>query len=191
MKLVEIEGLLNEAISAHDFSRVERIARIAARVKELDAERAALVAELHAPEANGSFSAPANLSQTSSPMERSSARGGLQVQLRLPQKKTIFVNERTASDTVVAVMERLLPIVKYSGLEELTSVRVSRGPLISKCPDRDFRNAKTGTLYAHHRIPGTDLYVLTHSSTAEKVADLKTAFAKLGMPESAFQITVA
>jgi hypothetical protein len=43
-------------------------------------------------------------------------------------------------------------------------------------------------LYGHKRIPGTDLYVLTHSSTPEKTKELKIVCDIVGLKKGSVKI---
>ena len=64
----------------------------------------------------------------------------------------------------------------------LTSNPVIRFPL-SANPEVDFVNEASGKSYSHKKIPGTDLYLCTHSDTPQKVKKLRELVATL-FPES-------
>jgi hypothetical protein len=96
---------------------------------------------------------------------------------------------KTAAATLVQVLSRVSKKLGPDILPRLTSFRVSRGPIVSKRPDRDFVNGVSGKLYSHQELPGTDLFVRTHSSTAEKIKDLKELLRFLGEPSRLFEIT--
>ena len=110
------------------------------------------------------------------------------MEIKSEDGRALRICERTATDTVVALMERVMTLFGLSGLEKLMSLQVSRGPLVSRDPRKDYLNASTGNLYAHHRIPGTSLYVLTHSDTQQKIKDISAALQRLGLPERAFRV---
>lgn len=95
---------------------------------------------------------------------------------------------KTAAATLVHVLARVSKKLPET-LPGLTSFRVSRGALVSRRPDRDFVNRVSGAVYSHQELPGTDLFVRTHSSTDEKIADLKALLSHLGQPSKLFEIT--
>ncbi|HEY3897737.1 MAG TPA: hypothetical protein VGM54_03940 [Chthoniobacter sp.] len=189
----DIQRRIAEATTAHDFEEAARLAQIAAQLKRLDEQRNQLLASVR----------PAPVAATPSPVAaksvpkpssgdsaRLASRGGLAVEIKSEDGRSLRICERTATDTVVALMERIMTLFGLSGLEKLMSLQVSRGPLISRDPRRDYLNASTGNLYAHHRIPGTSLYVLTHSDTQQKVKDLTAALQRLGLPDQAFRVSL-
>ena len=98
------------------------------------------------------------------------------------------IRENTAAATMARLMERLARSLGEKILDKLTGFRISRGPIVSRTPDRDFINKKTGDTYAHHKIPNTSYYVLTHSETDQKVKDLKSIAKFLGYPATFLQI---
>jgi hypothetical protein len=54
---------------------------------------------------------------------------------------------------------------------------------------KDFCNKTSGTLYQHQAVSGTDYYVLTHSASVEKVADVRRAAQFLGIPAGVVTVT--
>ena len=88
-------------------------------------------------------------------------------------------------------MERILARFGMRGLEKLMGLQVSRGPLVSPDPRKDYLNSRKGDIYTHHRIPGTSLYVLTHSDNEQKVKDIRSALRLLGLPDTAFNVFLA
>lgn len=79
------------------------------------------------------------------------------------------IHASTAAATLVHTIKRLMQELGNDVLVRLSRFKVSRGPLLSTNPGRDYMNAQTGETYGHHLIPGTNHYVLTHSSTQEKI----------------------
>lgn len=73
-------------------------------------------------------------------------------------------------------------------LQRLSTLRVSRGPLVSLNPKTDYRNPRQGTLYSHYHFDGTPYYVLTHSSTSEKGQNIQEAIKHLGLDTKKVQI---
>jgi len=98
--------------------------------------------------------------------------------------------ERTGSETLVVLMERILAQLGPTAIEKLAELPAGRGPLVSDDPERDYVNGQTGELYTHHRIPGSPYYVVTHSSTPEKANIIEKALMRVGIPPFLFNITV-
>lgn len=102
---------------------------------------------------------------------------------------TEAIRASTAAATLVHVISRLSRVLGGDTLDRLTHFRVSRGPLVSPNPGRDFVNGSTMETYGHHPLPGTDLYVLTHSSTDQKIKDLNALLTFLKLPAGLFEIS--
>lgn len=94
----------------------------------------------------------------------------------------------TAAATLVQTVYRLWKGLGEETLPKLASFRVSRGPLLSSTPARDFVNGATGDVYSHHPLTGTKLFVRTHSSTDEKIKELKELIAHLRQPSGLLEI---
>jgi restriction system protein len=94
----------------------------------------------------------------------------------------------TAAATLVQTILRLSKVLGPETLERLTRWRISRGPLLSRNPARDFMNKISMETYQNHLIPGTDLYVLTQTSTDEKVKQLKDMLTFLKLPSTLFEV---
>ncbi len=93
--------------------------------------------------------------------------------------------ESMASDTMAKFLLRIHAALGTGALEKLAAFRISRGPIVSKDPQRDFANRSNGTVYSHQRVAGTPFYVLTHSQTSQKVGDVREACKFLGLPVGA------
>jgi hypothetical protein len=188
----DIQKRIAEATAAHDFEEAARLAQIAAQLKRIDEQRNQLLASVRSTSAAPMpLAAPASVEhpkRSSGDSVRLASRGGLAVEIKSEDGRSLRICEKTATDTVVALMERIMTLFGLSGLEKLMNLQVSRGPLISREPRKDYLNASTGNLYAHHRIPGTSLYVLTHSDTQQKMKDLTAALQRLGLPDRAFRV---
>jgi hypothetical protein len=100
------------------------------------------------------------------------------------------IRASTAAATLVHVVSRLDEVLGADTLKKLAEYRVSRGPLVSDNPGRDFVNGRNGDIYTNHPIPGTNYCVLTHSSTAQKMQDLKKLHRYLGLPVTFFEVTM-
>src|SRR5207244_3012842 len=82
------------------------------------------------------------------------SRGNLIVEITLPRVGMIRIAERTAAETMVVLMERLLTSLGLGAVERLQQFRTGRGPLVSRQPQKDFRNSKRDEIYCHSRTPG-------------------------------------
>jgi len=100
-----------------------------------------------------------------------------------------IICEHQASETMTRFIQRLFNMNGIAILEKLSTLRISRGPIVSKDPNKDFVNRANGTLYAHQRLQGTAYHVLTHSQTSQKIGDLKEVCRYLGFPVGAVVIT--
>ena len=99
------------------------------------------------------------------------------------------VCEKNARATVVKFVEKLIHNFDKEMENRLAEVPVIRYPL-SRNPLVDFRNLKTGQAYDHTLISGTDLYICTHSSTNEKVEDLKRLVLALDFPPASIEVSL-
>jgi hypothetical protein len=187
-----------DAAKRGDLREVERLTPVASRVRELIEQQQSLEKETEELAGHLSYNKRAQPNGTTDltfvphsglrQITRRATRGGLCVEIDLPGAGRLRIQERTAAETMVVLMERLLASLGATTMNKLERFRVSRGPLLSKQPRLDFKNSSTNETYAHHRIPGTDLYVLTHSSTAEKIARLKEALLFIGLPQRSFRV---
>ncbi len=89
--------------------------------------------------------------------------------------------EHTAAATMAFFIGRIIQEFGDQAIKKLESIRINRGPLISKTPAKDFINQAQGRLYGNKRIRGTEYYLLTHSSTAQKCDDIKRICRVLGL----------
>jgi hypothetical protein len=91
--------------------------------------------------------------------------------------KREIICEHMASDTLVRFLTRLYEVMGVSVLEKLAHFKVNRGMLVSRNPSLDYRNASdpSGKLYQHQPIAGSGFSALTHSSTNEKLFDVRKA----------------
>ncbi len=196
-----LENVMSKiAIAARDgnLSEVERLTPIATRLRQLMDHRQSLEEEEKDLAERVSLSTfqpldvrPTGLYEaagTNHRTTRRATRGGLCVEMDLPHSGKVRQEENTAAETMVAVMERLLAEFGIENLAKLQNLRTGRGPLLSRRPSVDFLNPKKGDLYAHHRVPGTDFYVLTHSATPEKVEHLEQALKLMGLQPTKFRV---
>ena len=87
----------------------------------------------------------------------------------LPVEK---ISETKSSDSMALLIERFYKVFGRSILERMSGYSISRGPIVSDKPALDFINKKTGKPYQNQPIANSGYYVLTHSSTEEKIEDL-------------------
>lgn len=194
-----MEGI--QAASLHsNVTEIERLSRIAKRIKEIELHMTSLTAELvdldaaiGAPPRNGSSSQPP-LTPVSSPSTHS-PKGELEIVIDWAAcgvtRPKALVSERKASETLVSFITELGAGLGPEALRALTRLQVNRGPLLSEQPSVDFLNAKRGVEYAHHRIPGTPFHVITHSSTDEKIDAVRQAWRTLGLPPGGLSVSRA
>ncbi|HVO26664.1 MAG TPA: DUF262 domain-containing HNH endonuclease family protein [Candidatus Margulisiibacteriota bacterium] len=113
-------------------------------------------------------------------------QGSLSVTLRWTElgvdRPTETLQERTSAQTMSAFLARLIQHFGPDLVSKLQSFRLGRGPLISTRPRTDFVNPRSGEVYGHVPIRGTSFAVITHSSTNEKVRDLRRLVDFLEMP---------
>ena len=168
-----------------DVAEIDRMSRIAKRLNEIALHVKSLNAELV--ESGSALDAPTSGEQPAGPnalpfrLEAPIRRGELEIVVDwpacgLPRPKAL-VSEPKASDTLVAFIAELKEALGLDSLRKLAQLQVSRGPLLSENPAKDFLNSKRGTQYAHQQIPGTSFFVLTHSSTDEKLEVVRAGVA--------------
>jgi len=176
-----------------EFEEASRLAQIASQLQKLDEQKSQLLAAV---KGEPTVRAPLHRAGTLNGMRSrrnggAGSRGGLAVELVIKGSQPVRICERTSADTLVVLMERILANFGRGALEKLTTLQVCRGPLVTRDPQHDYLNPKKGDLYTHHRIPGTDMYVLTHSDNKQKVKDIRSALRMLGLPDGAFTVSLS
>ncbi|MFA6962866.1 MAG: hypothetical protein WC205_19070 [Opitutaceae bacterium] len=177
-----------EASVTGDIRRITELTKIASRAKEIDAELSRFQEEIQT-----LFNAVLETHEASitPPPSQQAVRlpeliGPLAIEIdwhaigKSVPKLTIC--ERQASDTLRRLIEELFNNLGPEILEKLSQLKINRGPLISKNPEREFLNAKSRRSYAHQRISRTEYSVLTHSATPEKIAAIIEVRRMLGLP---------
>lgn len=82
--------------------------------------------------------------------------------------------ESTASKTMSSFLAKLIRHFGEPMEEQLRRIRFVRSRYgLSSNPAVDFLNPKRGKPFGHNRVPGTELYVFTNTSTEAKSDDLK------------------
>lgn len=98
------------------------------------------------------------------------------------KKEKEVINSNIAANALAECISKLIAEFGDSALRKLLEMRVNRGPLISRSPQRDFSG------YQCRRIPGTDCFLLTNNSTAEKVDILENVSRILGLTPGSVKI---
>ena len=90
---------------------------------------------------------------------------------------TEVIEEVTAAGTLAKVIERLTNVYGQSVLDRLSTLKVGRGPLVTRKPNRE---------YQYKRVMG--YFVLTHSSTPEKCEIMRKLLSHLSLPAELFKV---
>ncbi len=98
------------------------------------------------------------------------------------------ISENLGSATMAKVMERLTKVLGSRVLEIASKIRVKRGPMISKDPQRDYWNATGRKPYGHRPINGTGYFVLTGTESQQKVDDVTTLLRSLSLVPGSFTV---
>jgi hypothetical protein len=98
------------------------------------------------------------------------------------------IHESNASVTLAITLARLSQVLGQKELAKLTDLKVSRGPLVSRNPSRDYLNKRSGREYTSQPIPGANMHVLTNTSTQEKIEALDAIPGVLGLPGTLFEV---
>lgn len=104
-----------------------------------------------------------------------------------PYGVDVFCETKTTT-TMVRLMERIYSILGDRVLEIGSRERVSRGPLLSNSPEKDYANQTKGGIYQHSPIGDTGYYVLTHSDTDQKVKNIMGFLSRLGLVPGSFSV---
>ena len=104
-------------------------------------------------------------------------------------KKTI--SERKSAETYRQFFKLMHSQFGSEFLKDCAKFPVSRGPIVSKCPEKDFRNTKKGNLYTHSPIAHTGYFLLTHIGNQQKVKDIKKLARFLKYPPGAILVNLS
>ena len=118
------------------------------------------------------------------------------IELHWPKTAGVSREDITAADTkasrcLVRFMERLYATLGDSGMQLAENVSTSRGPLVSRSPQTSYRNQRSDEIYSNHPIADSGWYVITHSSTAEKIRQLVDLGRALKLPPGALRAQVS
>ena len=187
-----------------DVDEVVRLSSLAERAREIARTEAALEAELSAIDAAadnkhevqpGTSGDTGSLQNGFALSKGNGKRQHLAVTVDWPKlgipRPILTIRERFATDTLVHFVSQLQSALGNTVLERLTTLRVSRGPLVSSDPAKDYRNPRRGNLYTHHRIDNTKYFVLTNNSNSEKVAIIRDVVRHLGLNPSTVRVELS
>jgi hypothetical protein len=192
----EIGGLMQAYLAKPDFQSVTRLAPHLARLESLVKRMIELDCEVSAIEDTIKMWNEENTAPKFEIPQPARANGESEDLRRAgPQTLRIDVDWKTngkryekeiilaakAGDVLVKFLRRVTDEFGQEALEKLSRIKINRGPLLSKTPDRDFVNQAQGKVYAHKRLPGTDYFVLTHSSTQQKKDDIDRICRVIGL----------
>jgi hypothetical protein len=104
---------------------------------------------------------------------------------------TEVIADEVVAKTMATFLGVIIRVIGAEAAKQLAGMRVSRGPLLSTEPSRDFANPSTGKPYGHRRVPDTPFFVLTHSGTPEKLSQMRAAADAVGLPPKAVTINFA
>jgi hypothetical protein len=96
------------------------------------------------------------------------------------EKEEIFSPK--ATEVMTEFIARICDEFGNVAQQKLSQIRANRGPLLSRSPDKDFGG------YQRKHVRGTDYFVLTHSSTPEKIELLKKICSILGLVPGSVEI---
>jgi hypothetical protein len=91
-----------------------------------------------------------------------------------PGGKEVICDQK-CSETMTRWATRLYQQFGHEPLQKLARFRIGAGPMVSDNPQSDFRNRKGHRIYMHRPIADSGYYMLTHSSTLQKVNDVSRA----------------
>jgi hypothetical protein len=101
-----------------------------------------------------------------------------------------IIQEATSAGTLAAFIAKLREVYGGVALQKLSDYRTGRGPLVTTTPMTAYQNHKSKQPYSHREIPNASGYfVLTHSSTREKILWIAKAAQMLGLPTKALKIS--
>jgi hypothetical protein len=176
-----------EASARCDIAELERLTKAAKRAQELEAAQRSTAVELEKLEQ--SIRMPPTFHPTESlekPNQRSSGALCVTIDWRSAGvlRDTFTGEERTASKTLIGFLCEIYSALGEAALEKLTHLKISRGPLVSRNPNRDFINRGSDEVYMHHPIGQSGYFVITHNGTTEKIDAIHSAARLLGLKDA-------
>lgn len=185
----KIMEMISDALKRRDIFELERLTRGAKQAQELESAKRsinekleALVRRLSLPEDS---TEPAEIvSSTDASKQRGKIRITIDWKSAGISRDKAVIEERMGSKTLVRFLAEVHNALGDPALEKLTGLKISRGPLVSPNPERDFINPGKGSVYMNHRIARSGYFVITHSGTAEKIDAINSAARLLGLNDA-------
>ncbi len=169
---------ISDASAKSNLAEISRITKIATRVQEIQVTVASLENELLALDSaitRATTSIPSTITNESP--QKTTLAGDLLIEINFPQmgypapKQSLCM--RTGSATLISCIENLVKSLGPEILPKLGKIQISRAPLLSQSPDKDFLNRKKKTTYSHHPVSDSGWFVFTNNSTKEKIDAIK------------------
>jgi len=98
-----------------------------------------------------------------------------------------IIEERMAADALPRLFELLAEKMGAQVLERAGQVMHGDRPLLSRRPAQEWINPNSGAPYASKVIGHTGWYVITHSSTRQKIEQIEALARSLGIPLGTIQ----
>jgi negative regulator of replication initiation len=172
----------SKASAEHDIEELDRMTRYAKRVQVIAEQQKQFSTELEKiAEAVVDDSLDAELVGASAGIRRKGIRVSIDWRSVSQSRDLTRIEQAKGSKALVGFLSEIYSVMGEEALEKLTALRISRGPLVSVDPKRDFINRGDGSVYAHHPIPGTKYFVITHSGTTEKMEAMRAAARLIGL----------
>lgn len=194
--LEKLEETMHDHSKKYDFDAVTHLVPLRSRLKELHKRNLELEGEVSEIErALKGINGKATLHSVAALVPQINTTHGREGLRGKPQTLRIIIDWKankknhdqevvclpTAAGSMVAFFNRLVEEFGDDALTKLRRIRVNRGPLLSKSPSTDFVNRAQGNLYGHSPLGETGDFVLTHSSTPQKVDDLNRISRVIGL----------
>ncbi|HXC01134.1 MAG TPA: hypothetical protein VNU49_00685 [Opitutaceae bacterium] len=177
-----------KATKTADFVRISELTKIASRIQGIDATITNLVNELKSLETKLT-SKDQSLEPTPVVEAVPYLMGPLAIEINWSIAGHPFgkmtLCEPIASDTLCLFVEEIARVLGEDVLPKLAGVKANRGPFLSTNPFKDFAYGKNGQTYSSQRVGSTQYFVLTHSSTIEKIEIVKSISRELAFPSGA------
>jgi hypothetical protein len=99
--------------------------------------------------------------------------------------------DHIVADTYVHFITKLYTSKGLPILEKLAHLKINRGMFVSRHPDADYRNGSdpSGKPFQSQPIGDSGFHALTHSSTPEKITNIRRACQYLGLPIGSVQVS--
>jgi len=101
-----------------------------------------------------------------------------------------LIDDDNAADALANFVAALVSVQGPSILAELRKIPVGNSGLVSREPDREFRNPNNNEPYGHRPIGQTGWSIKTHSSTAQKQEQIHQIKTILGLSRQAIEVEV-